>query len=340
MEGRGNLSKSRNAGLAALVIVSTLAASFPAHADTLGRPDDPTPDETYYSVQGPEYAEDKGGAGPASAPATVAAYAVGADGAGMTNVNFPYVKSNWSITSWYSTPDGLRFYLVFYKNEQILYDYRVPWIGVNGVKHALSTQQLISGPDLWVYYSDYFVVWAKYNLGNPNINVYVITRFYGDGTIEPWVLVDGGNVHYNFAVPQRFDFDLGGPDDDNQQYYDGSAWKYSTTEHSTLDATYGENASGYQWRVFDSDQSGTGYIMDQEVDVTPYHADGARWYSLVYNIGEVSNDPVGYLNNQIINSKAPALPDPWFGADAVCWYASTYTLVTAAYPGPWVKVFV
>jgi hypothetical protein len=338
LEGGENLTKFRNARLAALVILSTLTASFPAHADTAGRPDDPAPDEIYYGVSGPEYAEDKGGgAAPQVAPSAPPA---GPLGSPLTPVSFPYTKSNWTILSWYSTGDGLRFYGVYYKNEQILFDYRVPWVGVNNIKHGLSTQQLVSGPDLWVYNADYFLVWAKYNLGNPNIDVYVITRFYGDGTIEPWVLLNAGPLHYDLYVPQRFDFDLGGSDDDNQQYYNGSAWKAPTTETSTLDSWYGENASGYQWRNFDTDQSGNGNFIDQEIDVKPYAPDASRWYSLVYNNGEINGDPVGYLNFQTINTYAAGQPDPWIGYDGVNWYVSSYTQVALAYPGPWVKVFV
>src|SRR5690348_4504104 len=78
LEGGGTLAKFRNSGLAALVIVSTLAASFPAHADTAGRPDDPVPDEIYYGIQGPAYAEDKGGGGaPMAAPSAAPAGPLG-----------------------------------------------------------------------------------------------------------------------------------------------------------------------------------------------------------------------------------------------------------------------
>jgi len=320
-------------GLVASLIVGTfLAIAQPSTADTVGRPDDPTPDYTYTAVEGPWYAENKGSGGAAALLKDTGAAAA------ATLVTFPYVKYNWTIYSWASTSNGLRFYGVYYNNEQVFYDYRVPWIKVGGNRYQLTASLLTAGPDLWEYNTGVFVVKATYNLGTPNVDVTVLTRFYGSGTMEPWVLVDTKGVPSALQIPERFDFDLAGSGDDNQQYYNGSAWCYSTTETSQSDSAFGENSSGYQWRTFDTDQLGTSYVYNVEIDVTPFHADNAIWYQLVYAASEISGDPGIYQSGQTINSYNPAAPDPWTGYDAVNWYVASYTATAAAYPGPWIKV--
>jgi hypothetical protein len=312
-----------------MLIVGLLSAATEVSADIAGRPEDGTPDATYTNVQGDSQSETKGGAGPQ-----------GGGGFSIESVTWPYSNFGWSITSWYSTSDGLRFYGVYFNSEQIFYDYRVPWVKIGANTYALTTARLSTGPDLLVYNAGSFLVKAKYALGSPNVDITVSTRFYSNGTIEPWVLVDGKGSAYSMVVPQRFDFDLGGADDDNQQYYSGSAWSYSATEHHTADASYGEDANHYQWKTFDTDQSGSTYVTDQAVNVIPYHPDGATWYHLRYNSGEIGGTPSSYENSQTINTYNSGQADPWVGQDAVNWYVSTYSSSSLAYPGPWLETSV
>ncbi len=316
------------------VLSALLLASVSAYADTAGRPDDGTPDEVYENMVGPAYS-DKGPGGDAPMAAGSASFTIGA-----STVEWPLQLYNWTIYSWYPTNDGLRFYGVFYKNELILYDYQVPWVRINNNLRALTIPNLVQGPDMWVYYSGSFLVRARYNLGNPNVDVTVITRFYGNGNVEPWVLVDTHSVQMSVKVGQRFDFDLGESADDNQQYYNGFAWTTPATEAAVLDSTYQSNASGWEWRDFDTDQSGNGYITDQKVVVKPYSSDDSKWYMLRYGAGEVANDPGGYVSGQTINLYIANQADPWIGYDAVNWYVSNYPATTLAYPGPWMKVMV
>ncbi len=328
--------KSAFASLLANAIVATIVfASFPAAADTAGRPDDGTPDEVYEEVVGPDYPEDKdeGTSGMMAGGGAVSAMMGG-------GIQFPFEAFNWTVYSWASTNNGLRFYGVYYKDELILYDYRVPWVRVNGNLRSLTMFNLVQGPDLWIYQSGMFLVKARYNLGNPNIDVTTVTRFYGNGTMEPWVLVDTHNAPINLKVGQRFDFDLGEAADDTQQYFDGVIWRMTIGESAVLDSTYQANGSGYQWRDFDSDQSGGSYVLDQEAGIRPYSSDDSKWYMLRWCAGEIGGDPAGYLNGQTINGYVPGQADPWIGSDAVNWYVSNYVGTTLAYPGPWVRVLV
>jgi len=255
-----------------------------------------------------------------------------------TSVTFPYVKYNWTIYSWATTANGLRFYGVYYNSEQVFYDYRVPWVKVNGVRYQLASSMLTAGPDLGEYNSGMFLVKSKYNLGTPNVDVTTITRFYGSGTIEPWVLVDTHGASSTIVVPERFDFDLAGSGDDSQQHFSGTAWAYNSYETETADGSFGENASGYQWRTFDTDKSGNSFIYNVEVDVTPYSTDHSIWYHLAYNAYEFSGEPGNYESNQPINTYSSGSADPWTGYDAVNWYVAYYTTSTLVYPGPWLKV--
>jgi hypothetical protein len=335
------MGKQRGALFGFLTVAVLLAGSFPAHADTAGRPDDPTADETYHDVQGPSYAEEKSGGLSFQLSLTLSNLVAEGAGALTASVTFPYSLYNWSIDSWYSTNDGLRFFGVYFHGEQILYDYRTPWVWLNGALHALTTPNLIEGPNLMVYYASHsFQVKARYNLGNPNMDVTVSTRFYENGTIEPWVLVVSYGGPFNIAVGQRFDFDLGGSDDDNQQYYDGANWKTAAQEGAVPDAWFGEDANGNQWRDFDTDTSGNSNVIDQAVYVRPYHTDASTWYELRYRPGEVSSTPVMYLTGETINTYVGGLPDPWVGYDAVNWYLSSYNNAQVVYPGPWITAVV
>ena len=335
------MRNQRGALFGFLTVAVLLAGSFPASADTAGRPDDPTPDETYYDIEGPPYDEDKSGGEGLMVPLDAAASLAIGGASALTAVSFPYSNYNWSISTWYSTNDGLRFFGIYYKGEQILYDYRTPWVWVNGVTRALTVGNLVDGPHLYVNYaSSSFWVKARYNLGNPNIDVTVSARFYNSGAFEPWVLVVAASGVYNIGVGQRFDFDLGEAADDNQQYYNGSAWKTPATETAIQDVWYGGDANGNEWRDFDTDASGNGNVVDQWVYVRPYHTDTATWYMLRYVPGQVGSTPGGYMNGQTINTYQPGLGDPWIGYDAVNWYVSSYTNVQVAYPGPWITVIV
>jgi hypothetical protein len=320
-----------------------VAVIQPSSADTVGRPDDGTPDEIYTGVVGPDYSETKsGGQGFAKLIAPSGLVAAGGEetaaAAAASVVPFPYANFQWTIYSWASTSDGLRFYGVYFQGRQIFFDFRTPWVGLSNVRYALNAARLVTGPDLLVYNSGMFLVKAKYNIGVPDVDVTVITRFYSNGNMEPWVLVDTKGVPKDIVVPERFDFDLQGSGDDNQQYYNGNAWTYTATESSNLDSANAENASGFQWRTFDTDQVGNGYIFAAEVDVTPYHPDGSRWYHLAYGAGEISGDPGGYTTGQTINAFNPIATDPWIGYDAVNWYVAYYGGCSIAYPGPWLKV--
>src|SRR5437867_1008938 len=113
------------AGLVASFLLGTLlAAAHPIAADTVGRPDDPTPDYTYEGVEGPSYSETKGGGGAGASLADDDSASLVDDASASlaaTAVTFPYVKYNWTIYSWATTANGLRFYGVYYNSEQVFY---------------------------------------------------------------------------------------------------------------------------------------------------------------------------------------------------------------------------
>ena len=320
--------------VSSFVLSIFLMAAVSSYADTAGRPDDGTPDEVYEELIGPAYGEKEGGDGLVAGGA--ASFSVSAE----TTYQWPVQLHNWTIYSWYPANDGFRFYGIYYKNELVLYDYRIPWVRINGNLRVLTIPNLVQGPDMWVYNSGYFLVKARYNLGNPNVDVTIMTRFYSNGNVEPWVLVDTHNVQMSVKVGQRFDFDLGDTDDDNQQYYNGVLWSAPGVENFVLDSSYQSNSSGWEWRDFDTDLSGNGYVVDQEVAVKPYSSDDSKWYMLRYAGGEIANDPGGFLNSQSINLYIANQADPWIGYDAVNWYVSNYPATTLAYPGPWLKVMV
>jgi hypothetical protein len=316
----------------------------PASADNEKRTDDDTPDELYEGVSGPVFPDEKGqsmmagGGGGASLKGNKLLGGGGAQAmSGGSGISFPYENFNWSILSWYSTDEGLRIYEASYKGEEIFWEYRVPWVKVGTTFYALNDARLTSGPDLWIYMSGMFLVRAQYYIQQANVDVTVIARFYFNGHMEPWVIVDTNGIAKDIKVGQRFDFDLGDLYDDNQQYYNGANWIAPVTETSILDSTYSEDGSGYQWKVFDTDESGSSYVTDQAALIKPYSQDNSRWYMLAYN-GAQFGDPVMYVGTQIINSYQPNFQDPWVGYDAVNWYVSTYSQVYSLYAGPWVHI--
>jgi hypothetical protein len=267
----------------------------------------------------------------------------GAEKTVTTTVTFPYTKYNWSIGSWYRTALGLRFYDVKYKSEGILYDYRIPWVRVSGTVYNLTSDLRVDGPDLYVYASSKaFKVWMEYSIPSIDVDVQVYCYFFEDGEMDPWAVVDCNGASRSIVVPQRFDFDLGGSDDDNVQHYAshplGNGWDLVTVEGGYADANEPDD-NGIQWRVFDTDQQGISFVTDQRVDVEPYHADASVLTVLRYHGDQIAGVPSSYDNDESTGYMS-GTADPYNGFDLVEWYVSTYGSEDYCNPGPWMFLYV
>ncbi len=326
----------------ALLVLGVLASPLSV-ADDSSKTELSYPDEVYFDLEGPTFGEDKqseresGSSGTTSV--TVDMLEKDAEETTRTTVTFPYEKFDWTVGSWYKSSLGLRFYDVSYGDEKLLCDYRVPWVKVGTTKYNLTSQSCIDGPDLSVYTSsEAFKVWAKYRIAALNIDVQVYCYFFGDGEMDPWAVVDCHGTNRNLVVPQRFDFDLGGSDDDNAQHYashpTGDRWDLVTVEGGYADANQPEDG-GIQWALFDSDRQGLTYVLDQCVDVQPYHADSPVLTVLRYHGSQVDGYPGDYDNDETTGVLISEAADPYNGYDLVVWYVSSYTREDYCNPGPW-----
>ena len=302
--------------------------------------------ETYYDIEGPIFEENKTmtlDSGPSkTCNVTVDMLESGAEKAVKASVTFPYTKFNWSIGSWYRTSLGLRFYDVKYKTEGILYDYRIPWVKVGGTSYDLTSDMCTDGPDLYVYStSRAFKVWAEYSIDSIDVVVQVYCYFFEDGEMDPWAVVDCHGASRSIIVPQRFDFDLGGSDDDNVQRYTshptGDRWDLVTVEGGYADANQPED-DGIQWQVFDTDRQGMGFVTDQRVDVEPYHSDTPYLTVLRYHSDQMGSDPGTYDNDETTGAYYGGAFDPYSGCDLVEWYVSSYGSEDYCNPGPWMYI--
>lgn len=329
---------------AVIVLLLMVASVMPvASADDEEKQDLSNPHEIYYDVEGQTYEDNKTGeperGGGGTYNVTVSALKAGSESLERDSVTFPYSKYNWTITSWYRSSFGLRFYDVSYKGEKLLYDYQLPWLRIDGDQYNLTSDMRVDGPDLYVYTTARaFKVWVKYGIPEKDTDVEVYCYFTESGEMDPWAIVDCNNIDRDIVIPQRFDFDLGGWDDDNAQAYTshwwGNTWDLVEEECTLYDAGQPE-FQGIQWKLFDTDQQGGGYVTDQLVDVKPYHPDTPYMTFLRYHYGEVADLPGTYDNDETTGAYMGALPDPVVGYDLVEWYVSTYTDTDWCNPGPW-----
>jgi len=333
-----------------LVVLLFVAACGPvSQAEYTTKSEYTNPQEVYFDVEGPTYDEDKEenrSGGESSSlkvlNVSVAKKTSSSESESRDTVTFPYSRFDWTIWSWYPSSYGLRFYNVYYKDEKILFDYRLPWIEIDSTKYALSSGICVDGPDLSVWPNqEIFKVWAKYEIQSKNVQVEVYVYFFGGGLMEPWAIVDCNDVDRNITVPQRFDFDLDGADDDNADFFVdgilGPHWKFVDEEDHLEDAG-NPNQGGVQWALYDSDQVGITYDMDQIIDIFPYATDDSDLTVLRYHSSQISGDPADYDNDETTGLYSGATYDPYTGYDLVAWYVARYTDVDWCNPGPWIFV--
>ena len=329
-----------------------LTSSAPVcEADYESKSEYTSPDETYYDIQGNPAEENKtegrsggGGAGNDSAPYNVSVDMLKKESSTTErgSISFPYIKYGWSIGTWYLSSYGLRFYNVVFNDEKILYDYRLPWVKIDGTKYSLTSGRCIDGPDLFVWHNlKMFKVWAEYLIASENVTIQVYVYFFEDGEMDPWAIVDCHDVDKDIVVAQRFDFDLGGADDDNAEFYvstpAGNKWELVELEDHHRDSGNPDD-SGVQWTLYDTDVDGMSYIVDQGVEIIPYHPDDSNMTILRYHSSQIGQDPGAYDNDEPTGLYSSALYDPYIGYDLVAWYVSEYKSEDWCNPGPWMLI--
>jgi hypothetical protein len=318
------------------------AASPMGTADYTSKSEHTNPDATIYGFESGTAEDNKSGerlmGGGSSTTETVNVTLKKKGGSPeSSSVTFPYEKFDWKITKCYRSSNGLRFYGVYYKEEKILYDYRVPWIEIDDEKFDLTSVRSNAAPDLYIWETlEVFKVSCTYTIQDEHTDVEVYAYFYKDGRFDPWVLVDS-NQKKNFVVGQRFDFDLDGASDDNADFYKTSGWDLVENEDSHLDDGNPED-NHVQWRLYDTDVNGTGYINDQLVKIIPYNIDSSFLYIVRYHTNEMTGDPSLYDNNEATGLYSIPTYDPFIGYDLVAWYVSEYLDTRSCNPGPWTQV--
>ena len=301
------------------------------------------PDETYYYIEGPPPLDEKDQL-PESLSSSTSTYNVivdmlkkGASATERSSVSFPYSNFNWEIGTWYRTSEGFRFYDVSYNNEKILYDYCLPWVKIGNMKYMLTSSMCTNGPDLYVYHTaQMFKVWIEYHIDEVDVYVEVYAYFGSEGQFNPWAVVDS-NDKVAMTVAQRFDFDLDGAGDDNADFYTGAGWELVEDEDSHYDDGNPEDGR-VQWSLYDTDTQGSDYIIDQSVDIIPYHPDDSYLYILRYHSRQKDDYPSTYDNDEATGLYSPSTYDPYIGYDLVAWYVSEYGNTRFCNPGPWIKV--
>ena len=132
----------RNRFLAILVILLfTLSAVPPGTAENPSKTELENPDETYFGFESGWAMEDKEVEplkGVSNETVNVTLKKKGSSSSESSTVTFPYDKFNWTISKCYRSDFGLRFYGVYYEEEKILYDYRVPWVKIDGTRYDLT----------------------------------------------------------------------------------------------------------------------------------------------------------------------------------------------------------
>ena len=331
-----------NRFLAILVILLfSLSAVPPGTAENPSKTELENPDETVFGFESDlalEEKEEEPLEGMSNETVNVTLKKKGSSSSESSTVTFPYDKFNWTISKCYRSDNGLRFYGVYYEEEKILYDYRVPWVKIDGTRYDLTNIRSTDAPTLYIWNSqEVFKVEVSYSIDEKDAEVDVYCYFYADGSFDPWVQVDCDKKR-DIVVGQRFDFDLGGASDDNADFFfPNSTWDLVEEEDDHPDEGNPED-EGVQWRLYDTDVQGTGYFNDQTVDIIPYHVDGSELYILRYHSSEISDDPWSYDNNEATGLYRITTYDPFIGYDLVAWYVSEYTDVKWCNPGPWTEV--
>ncbi|MCK5413980.1 MAG: hypothetical protein KAJ35_01225 [Thermoplasmata archaeon] len=332
----------RNRFLATLVILLfALSAVPPSTAEDPTKTELENPDETYFGFESGWAMEDKEVEplkSTSNETVNVTLKKKGSSSSESSTVTFPYEKFQWTISKCYRSDYGLRFYGVYYDEEKILYDYRVPWVKIDGVRYDLTIAKSTDAPTLYIWNSqEVFKVEVSYSIDEADAEVDVYCYFYADGSFDPWVQVDC-NRKRNVEVGQRFDFDLGGASDDNADFFlPNSTWDLVRYEDDHPDEGNPEDG-GVQWVLFDTDVEGTGSIVDQKVDLIPYHLDDSDLHILRYHSGEIGGDPFAYDNDETTGLYSGSTYDHYIGEDLVAWYVSDYTHVRWCNPGPWTEV--
>jgi hypothetical protein len=299
------------------------------------------PDEMWFGLEGMTFDEDKdmersGSGGQSSSSSkynvTVEMLKKGDKSRESGTINFPYEKFGWSIDSWYKSAYGLRFYGVYYEDEKILYDYRIPWVKIE------------DGPDLSVWKNlKIFKVWTKYSIPEEDVDIQVYAYFYDDGEFDPWAIVDAKGTAKDIVVAQRFDFDLDGSSDDNAKFFTdtpaGDRWELVEEEDDHPDAGQPED-DNVQWQLFDTDVQGLEAVVDQLAELVPYHPDDSTLSIVRYHWSEIRGDPGDYLTNETTGLYRVGTYDPYEGYDLVAWYVSEYDDEDWCNPGPWILLTV
>lgn len=305
------------------------------------------PDWTFFGFESDSAEENKtlellrGGSSLSTQSVNVTIQKKGSSSRESGQVTFPYEKWNWTINKCYRTSNGLRFYGVYFEDEKILYDYRVPWVEFEGKRYDLTEARSDDMPTLYIWDSlGVFKVEVSYSFRAENVAVEVkeYCYFWEDGSFDPWVYVDCEPNEMDIRVGQRFDFDLDGAGDDNADFYlSNNTWDLVEEEDDHRDKGNPED-NNVQWVLYDTDAVGTGSIVDQNVDIIPYHPDDSRLYILRYHWNQIAGDPSSYDNDETTGLYSGSTYDPYIGYDLVAWYVSDYTDVMWCNPGPWTEV--
>jgi len=332
--------------MATLVIILLALAAVPpvGSADYLNKTELQFPEEIVYGFFSEPADENKteellrGGSSGSTETVNVTVLKKGSSTLESGTISFPYDKFDWTIDACYETSNGLSFYGVYYKDEKILFDYRVPWVKIDNQRYALNKARSDADPDLYIWPSlSAFKVQISYTITEKDVTVDVYCYFYADGSFDPWVYVDCGNKNRDIEVGQRFDYDLGGASDDNADFFSDSGWTLIEEEDNIPDEGNPNNAS-VQWRLFDTDVLGTSYTVDQMIEIIPYGIDSSELYIVRYHSGETSGDPSSYVDDEATGLYRITTYDPYIGEDLVAWYVSVYNHEKWCNPGPWTEV--
>jgi hypothetical protein len=333
----------------AILVIAVLALSAVpmGSADYTTKTELDRPDEIHHGFESSSADEDKEeNKSRSSPPPSLSAERVnttlvrkGSSSRESSSVTFPYEKFGWRISKCYRTDDGLRLYGVYFEDEKILYDYRVPWVMVGNNRRALTTSNSDGPPDLYIWETlEAFKVEVSYTLSLDDVEVKVYSYFYHDGSFDPWVIVDCDGDKKNIQVGQRFDFDLDGAGDDNAKYHTSLGWDLVDVEDDFPDDGEPED-HGVQWLLMDTDVVEQVDVEDQLVEIIPYGIDSSVLYVLRYHNNELSGHPSSYDNNEDTGEYLyGGSTYEYQGYDLVAWYVSAYEDTVWCNPGPWTEV--
>ena len=340
------MRRKRTFGILAVILMVLSALPPAGSADYESKTELDAPDWMFIGFESDPAEENKteellrGGSSLSTQSVNVTIVKKGSSSRESGEVTFPYEKWNWTIDKCYRTSYGLRFYGVYFEDEKILYDYRVPWVEFERTRYDLTEARSDGTPTLYIWDSlKVFKVEVSYSFqaGNVAVEVREYCYFWEDGSFDPWVYVDCEPNELDIRVGQRFDFDLGGAGDDNADYYTDSGWDLVEEEDDHPDGGNPED-DNVQWRLYDTDVFGTGYINDQIVNIIPYHADDSKLWIVRYHGNQIGGDPSSYDNNEATGLYSGATYDHFIGYDLVAWYVSDYEDTMWCNPGPWTEV--